>query len=470
MTSKLKYTKMLLFGFILFSVTACAPAISRGGSATETVQMDDSDSGAAGLTISSLELIWPETVPPDPCQETFPAPEIYFCIQNQGSAAKAPELAFISLPAGLVPGALEQALTSLPGGSWMQPETIIVTGLPGVSGKTKGIMLENKYPENFGGIHKVIFISKPPDTSKGTGGSSILITVFPYAEGAGSVASGVALGLPDSMDTGQEMGIIIEVNSETDDIPELYTIDIDPLPAISSEGKLSGSLWGENIFEDGIFHDGVSQKFIPFLGPSPDDGLVGIVWGGIVWGGAAQEDEMNGTVLTGFPPDFDFGNMMPKMGYSGSDSIPYIFGSIQMQHFDFPAELGPGENSCITIPLILPDLSGVDTMVPMDLAQFAINGSSPDTSEIDFLGLTIQAGKGNDDTLMKIVDLPTLPDTHCEPVPETATIVPIPATPAPTRKVAPPPPTPTTRTGLPTKAPGVRSAPTKTPAPPSRNN
>ncbi len=163
------------------------------------------------------------------------------------------------------------------------------------------------------------------------------------------------------------------------------------------------------------------------------------------------------------------------MGDIGSDSIPYIFGRIQLQHSDFPAELEPGENSCITVPLILPELPGVDTLDSADLAQFAINGNSPGTSEIDFLGLFVQESKGNDGNITKVVTLPPLPYTRCDPDPETSTVIPVLATPTPTKEVVPPPPpppppTPTTRTGLPTNTPSGRSAPTKTPIPPSRNN
>ncbi len=459
MTSTLKYSKMLLFGFILFSVTACAPAISSGGSATETVQMDDSDSGAAGLTISSLELIWPETVPPDTCRETFPAPEISLCIQNQGSAAVPLEQVYFSLPAGLLPGALEHTLASLPGGSWMQPETIIVTGIPGVSGELKGIVLENKYPENFGGIQKIVVVDKIPDTAEGPMMSSVELLIFPQAEGAGNIASGIAIGLS------REMGITTESITGPDGIPELNIVEFKPPPDDSTQAIA----WGGKIFENGIFHDGEFLEIIPLLIPPPDDGKQGVAWGGIIYGGAVQEDNIQSDVLTGFPAGFDIESMMPLMREGGSDSNPYIFGRIQLQDYDFPTELEPGENSCATVPLILPALPRVD-VTSQDLAQFAINGNSPGTSEIDFLSLGVQAGEGNDGIITKKVKLPSLLYTRCEPGPEISTAIPILATPTPTRKVAPPPPTPTTRTGLPTKAPGGRSAPTNTPAPPSRNN
>jgi len=216
------------------------------------------------------------------------------------------------------------------------------------------------------------------------------------------------------------------------------------------------------IMEDKPGDDGGSQGIIVVDSmPGPDSGAQGIIVVDSMPGSGGSSQGIiivnsmpgeNGIAQPGLPFGFDMGEgMTAMMGEGGFGPGPYLVGKLELTKFGFPAELGPGEKSCIQITLFPSqgeNLVGPDPYYPADSffdVFFELDTTKPQ-----------RADSASSELMVVQVPLPSL--LLCTPIP--SVLLP---TATPTRPpTGPPTNTPYVR---PTNTPYVR--PTNTPGRPA---
>jgi len=214
------------------------------------------------------------------------------------------------------------------------------------------------------------------------------------------------------------------------------------------------------IMEDKPGEDGSKGIIIVDTMPGPDSGAQGIIivdtmpgvdggTQGLIIGSMPGED---GISQPGLPFGFEMGEgMTAMMGEGGFGPGPYLVGKLELTKLGFPAELGPGEESCVQVALA-PNQGetpvGSDPYFPADSffdVFFEIESNKPQNAD-------------STSTAVKVVQIQIPSLLLCTPIP--SVLLP---TATPTRPpTGPPTNTPYVR---PTNTPYVR--PTNTPGRPA---
>ena len=295
-------SRALLVLIIVISTfaTACAPS-SQPATSTETPGLA-SPPDQPDISISSLEMTWPEPHPPEPCHEALPAPTLSLCIQNNGNGKVQTEMLVLSLPGDRVPGAEAAVLGTLPGGDWGAPVPLSLTGIPGFDQGAEGIIIINTNPAPDSAAEGIIIINTMPGDPEGAAGI-IIVNSFPNP----TTAEGIII-------VNSKPGESSQVGATTlnfpEGIPGLNTPAADMGSSGPPAGNLQGVLWFEPLSDiqqmaEGIIWGGLISNKYPesavdtgaesavWTGiewqPPPDDNKEAAVWTGIVWGDKPAE-------------------------------------------------------------------------------------------------------------------------------------------------------------------------------------
>jgi hypothetical protein len=179
------------------------------------------------------------------------------------------------------------------------------------------------------------------------------------------------------------------------------------------------SMPGVDSGAQGIIDDNMPQGIIVVDSmPGVDSGAQGII------------------IVHGMPSGFEMGEgMTAMMGEGGFGPGPYLVGKLELAKFGFPAELGPGEESCIQVALSpnqSEPLEGPDPYYPAD-SYFDV------FFELD---TTEPQSENTATTAVKVVQVQVPSILQCTPIPGYTP-------PTATRPPASPTPPPATNTPIP---------------------
>lgn len=238
----LRLTTLILIFSLLAALVSCNAKEEPATSATPTPLA--LESGNPDVVISSLEIGWPEPVPPDPCYVESPAPEINLCLVNQGGGAGSPEVAYLAVPAALVPGGAEALLGTIPGGTWSAPYGLSLTNFPGSDLGAEGIVIVNNNPA-------------PDATAAG-------IIIVDSLEGQEAIIVIDSIPQPGTL-----QGIIVIDSHPGEDSSNVGLVTVNLADGEIPSGEISGVEWMEPL-ED------------------PQQMAEGVVWGGLVLGADSE--------------------------------------------------------------------------------------------------------------------------------------------------------------------------------------